>query len=195
MKMHFGSIRTSVLNRIPLRFVGVFVCLAIFGVLAWQTDARRIAFQDGSSPNLASSINISKAMQARILADRENDGIPADISSVPRAFPETGTVIYAYDTLNNRLVSFDASTPGTFITDAPLVGLDPGSDTLNREYLTAIDFRPANGLLYGVVTRGFPGRDNVATIDINSGVVARVIQATPLPPLPSIFSTVWISIL
>ena len=48
----------------------------------------------------------------------------------------------------NSIVRFNSATPGTIISTVPVVGLAAG------ETLKAIDYRPANGLLYGGSTDG-----------------------------------------
>lgn len=51
-------------------------------------------------------------------------------------------------TASNRLVSFNRDTPGTVRTSVALSGLQAG------ENLVGIDYRPADGLLYGVGSSG-----------------------------------------
>ena len=50
--------------------------------------------------------------------------------------------IYAL-TESHRIISFDHATPSTLTSDSTISGLQ------NGEALHAIDFRPANGQLYG----------------------------------------------
>ena len=57
-------------------------------------------------------------------------------------------MIYAYDFTNLSLVSFSAATPGTLISNTPLIGLGI------TETLVGIDFRPATGQLYGMASDG-----------------------------------------
>lgn len=66
----------------------------------------------------------------------------------------------------NRLVSFNAATPGTFITNVVITGLLPG------EQLLGMDFRPADGLLYGVASTGTASR--VVRINTATAVVTGV---------------------
>ncbi len=47
-------------------------------------------------------------------------------------------------TINNALVSFDSATPGTVSAPVAISGLQAG------ESILGIDFRPANGMLYGL---------------------------------------------
>lgn len=49
---------------------------------------------------------------------------------------------------SDRIVTFDAATPGTIISNQAIVGLGAG------EVLTGIDVRPANGLIYTLATSG-----------------------------------------
>ena len=64
-------------------------------------------------------------------------------SVVPNPPPPPLTTAYAL-TPTNRIVGFSLSNPGNAISDLPVTGLQQG------ESLLGIDFRPANGLLYGV---------------------------------------------
>ena len=51
-------------------------------------------------------------------------------------------------TTSNRLLTFDSATPGTIATNVAISGLVSG------ELLRGIDYRPANGLLYGLSNQG-----------------------------------------
>ena len=51
----------------------------------------------------------------------------------------------------NVLVRFDSSTPGTLLTSVPITGLR------TNEVIEGIDFRPANGQLYGLGVVGTSG--------------------------------------
>ncbi|MBE9186290.1 DUF4394 domain-containing protein, partial [Microcoleus sp. LEGE 07076] len=64
-------------------------------------------------------------------------------SIVPNLPPPARTTAYAL-TAANRIVGFNLSNPGSVITDFPVTGLQAG------ESLLGIDYRPANGQLYGV---------------------------------------------
>ena len=63
----------------------------------------------------------------------------------------------------NKLVSFNAGSPGTVRSWARITGLADG------ETVASIDFRPANGKLYAVTTTG-----RLYTIDTASGGATRV---------------------
>ncbi len=67
-------------------------------------------------------------------------------------------------TVDNRLVRFDSGTPGTVLSPVGVSGLQLGDN------LRSIDYRPANGLLYGVGLNGTSGR--VYSIDPLTGVAA-----------------------
>ncbi|MEG4851474.1 DUF4394 domain-containing protein [Microcoleus sp. B5-D4] len=64
-------------------------------------------------------------------------------SVVPSPPPPARTTAYAL-TPANRIVGFSLSNPGSVISDLPVTGLQAG------ESLLGIDYRPANGRLYGV---------------------------------------------
>lgn len=64
----------------------------------------------------------------------------------PGSCAAASTTLYAYDFTNISLVRFNAATPGTFTLNNPIVGLGA------TEFLTGIDFRPANGNIYGVAS-------------------------------------------
>ena len=79
--------------------------------------------------------------------------------------------MYGYDFTNNRIVTFNAATPGTITRTLTLTGLNSG------EFLVGIDFRPAatapatNGL-FAVATTGSASR--VVTIDTTTGAVTGI---------------------
>lgn len=60
--------------------------------------------------------------------------------------------IFAHDRFANRLMTFNANAPGVFTSNIPITGLNAG------EQIVGIDFRPADGLLYGVGTTGSASR-------------------------------------
>ena len=62
-------------------------------------------------------------------------------------------------TTSNSLVRFDTATPGTINSSVAITGLSPGAA------LRGIDYRPANGHLYGVSSDS-----RLYTIDTASGV-------------------------
>lgn len=88
--------------------------------------------------------------------------------------------IYGVDIIN-QLIRFSPGSPGTVTGPIPISGLLPGENILG------IDFRPSNGLLYGVTS----GNNNtttgnrIVTIDQNNGVATQVSilndGASPVP--------------
>ena len=64
-------------------------------------------------------------------------------------------------TTTNSLVRFDSATPGTINSSVAITGLSPG------EALLGIDFRPVNGVLYGVSSDS-----RLYTINQSSGAAA-----------------------
>ena len=75
-------------------------------------------------------------------------------------------------TTGNVLVSFDSSTPGSLITTVPIMGLRVG------ETIEGIDFRPANGLLYGLGAVGSSGV--VYQFDLTTGAATLVVSGLVL---------------
>lgn len=74
------------------------------------------------------------------------DSLPPPSTTPPPAAVSAGDLVVL--TAGNRLVSFNRDTPGTVRTSAAVTGLQAG------EQLVGIDYRPADGLLYGVGTGG-----------------------------------------
>jgi len=64
----------------------------------------------------------------------------------PGSCAAANTTLYAYDFTSISLVRFNAATPGTFTLNNPIVGLGAS------EFLIGMDFRPANGNIYGVAS-------------------------------------------
>jgi hypothetical protein len=73
-------------------------------------------------------------------------------------------------TLDNRILSFDRSAPGTILGEATISGLGQG------ERLVSVDFRPADGQLYGVGTD-----DRVYRIDRSTAAATTVGSAFATP--------------
>jgi hypothetical protein len=94
-------------------------------------------------------------------------------SIVPNPPPPPLTTAYGL-TPTNRIVGFSLSNPSNVISDLPVTGLQQG------ESLLGIDFRPANGLLYGV------GSSNrLYTVNPRTGEASQVGSgqfAVPLTP-------------
>ncbi len=79
---------------------------------------------------------------------------------------QAAPTIFAYNATGNRVISFDAQTPGTLSSDVALTGLAAG------ESLIGIDFRPATGTLYSVAISATTSR--VVTINPTTGVITGV---------------------
>ncbi|QBE63297.1 DUF4394 domain-containing protein [Pseudoduganella lutea] len=87
-------------------------------------------------------------------------------TGTPMPTPTPGVPVVPGDvfalTASNKLISFNRETPGTVRTTATISGLQSGENVLG------IDYRPADGKLYGV---GSTGR--LYTIDTESGVATQ----------------------
>ena len=88
---------------------------------------------------------------------------------------QAAPTIFAYNATGNRVVSFDAVTPGTLSSDVALTGLAAG------ESLIGIDYRPATGTLYSVAISATSSR--VVTINPTTGAVTGVGAAAGFTPL------------
>ena len=87
------------------------------------------------------------------------------------ALPSNGetsapALIYGHDRFAHRLFTFNGNSPGTFISNIAITGLNP------NEQLVGIDIRPADGLLYGVGTTGTASR--LVRINTMTGAVTTV---------------------
>lgn len=91
----------------------------------------------------------------------------------PDPGPCPNAIIYAYNFNNDHLVSFNANAPGTLLTDIAVTGLNPG------EFLSGIDFRPSDGLLYGIATDFFT--DRVVRVNTTTGAITAVGGSYPTP--------------
>ena len=83
-------------------------------------------------------------------------------AALPAVVPTQAATVYAL-TANSRLVRFDSSASGVLTNDVPVSGLVLG------DRLAGIDFRPANGLLYGVSSGS-----RIYTINPQTGVASQV---------------------
>jgi hypothetical protein len=86
------------------------------------------------------------AIAASLAACGFTEDIDKDGDDKPPQASETGDVFVL--TTNNKLLSFDRATPATIRTTATVTGLQAG------ENLLGIDYRPADGRLYGVGSTG-----------------------------------------
>lgn len=93
---------------------------------------------------LASSI--AAALAACGGSDDDDKMATPPSATPPPAAVTAGDVVIL--TASNRLVSFDRATPATARTTVAVTGLQAG------ENLVGIDYRPADGLLYGVGSSG-----------------------------------------
>jgi hypothetical protein len=88
-------------------------------------------------------------------------------TALAAALPAQAETVYGLTAgATTTLVSFDSANP----TSLSVVG--PVSGIINGLSLRAIDFRPADGLLYGLATAGNQGQ--LYTIDLSNGVASSV---------------------
>ncbi len=159
-----------------IRF-GALLCLLAVAIFTMPVGAQRGAAKREQTVKPARANTLSAAKQARVDADEAgNDGSASLAPMVPQA-PLANPVVYAYDFESDRLISFNAATPGTLLTNVALTGLD----TANNEVLEFIDFRPANDALYAVAIKdGFPAKiTRVVSVDLGTGAVSSVGGALP----------------
>ncbi len=83
-------------------------------------------------------------------------------SDGPTAPDVDGLAMYVV-TLDNRLLLIGSENPGTTVTEAPITGLAAG------QRIVSIDFRPADGQLYGVGTDS-----RVYRINVNSAAATAI---------------------
>lgn len=94
-------------------------------------------------------------------------------ASVPQISATEPGDVFAL-TASNRLVSFNRDTPGTIRTSIAINGLQSGDS------LIGIDFRPADGMLYGVGNTGriYTINTSTATATLKSMLVADATDTT-----------------
>lgn len=97
----------------------------------------------------------------------------------PGACTPQNTVMYGYDLLNDHIYRFTAANPGTYIADVPLSGL--AAD----EFLIGMDYRPASGIIWALVTNDLFSRVRVVAINPSTGVLTPIGLVSP--PTPDIF--------
>lgn len=85
------------------------------------------------------------AMTLAACGGSDDDHAPTPVIPPPPALEAGDTVLL---TASNKLVSFNLDTPGALRTSASVTGLQAG------EVLLGIDYRPADGQLYGVGSAG-----------------------------------------
>lgn len=93
-----------------------------------------------------SKLLLVSAIAASLSACGFTEDIDKDDDDKPPQASETGDVLVL--TVSNKLLSFDRATPATIRTTATVTGLQAG------ENLLGIDYRPADGQLYGVGSTG-----------------------------------------
>lgn len=93
-----------------------------------------------------SKLLLVSAIAASLSACGFTEDIDKDDDDKPPQASETGDVFVL--TVSNKLLSFDRATPATIRTTATVTGLQAG------ENLLGIDYRPADGQLYGVGSTG-----------------------------------------
>ncbi len=142
-----------------------------------------------SSVEAQSTRQLSAAKRARIASDIEGQRKTGGPLQSKRSFltasptaPNANPIIFAYNFELDRLISFNAMTPETVLTDVELTGLDLD----NGEYLEFIDFRANTSELFGVATTS-PNSNNarVVKIDITTGAVTTV--GSPFAVLAGLF--------
>src|ERR1044072_2056295 len=84
----------------------------------------------------------------------------------------------AYALTGSNLVSFDLAAPNTALTTVSIVGLTAG------ETLVGIDFRPANGLLYGLGVNAGADTGALYVISTRTGVAGAVGSFASVGDLP-----------
>ncbi|NNG21422.1 DUF4394 domain-containing protein [Telluria aromaticivorans] len=97
---------------------------------------------------LFSKLIIASAITAALAGcgSSDDDDSATPPATTPPPAVSVGDVVAL--TASNRLVSFDRATPATIRTTMAVTGLQSG------ENLVGIDYRPADGLLYGVGSSG-----------------------------------------
>jgi hypothetical protein len=96
-------------------------------------------------------------------------------SFAPAAAQTVGQPVLGLLQGTNTLVRFTTATPGTLGAPIVVTGLVPG------ETLKAIDYRPANGVLYGMATDGTNAAVRLYTINTTTGAATVVGSAVTLP--------------
>jgi len=94
-----------------------------------------------------------------------NSFFPVGTTTV-NCFANACSIAFAVLTTTNSLIFFQPSAPGTVSLPLPILGLGTG------ENVEGIDFRPANGLLYGLGVNGTTGR--LLIINPNDGTIFQV---------------------
>lgn len=110
-----------------------------FDIATDGTAFAALQVRNGQGPSRLATVDLNTG--AATLLGRIGDGQAIDgLAAVVRE-----EVVYAV-TSTNRLVSFDAHSPGQFLSSVPISGLTPG------ETVSGIDFRPATGELFALTS-------------------------------------------
>ncbi len=110
--------------------------------------------------------------QDQILSSADQTNESVELSKTNAAsLASAGETLYGMTT-SNKLLSFNSAAPRTILSSVRLSGLQP------NEELLGIDFRPANGKLYGL---GSTSR--LYVIDVQTGVATAVGSAPFTPAL------------
>jgi Domain of unknown function (DUF4394) len=97
------------------------------------------------------------------------------LAAVPARAQTSGQPVLGLVQGANTLVRFNTTTPGTVSAPLPVTGLAVG-DTLK-----AIDYRPANGLLYAIATDGSNAAVRTYTINPTTGAATALGSPVTLP--------------
>lgn len=124
-----------------------------------------------NTPNLARVV-MSSAIALALTACGGSSNDEASAPVLPQSSVEPGDVFAL--TASNKLVSFNRDAPGTVRTSTTINGLQGG------ESLIGIDFRPADGQLYGVSSTGriYTINTSTAVATLKSTLVADATDTT-----------------
>ncbi|MGH8854058.1 MAG: DUF4394 domain-containing protein, partial [Telluria sp.] len=117
---------------------------------------------------LLSRLLLSTAIAAALAGCGSSDDDPAPAPDPTPTPPVVSVGDVLVLTTSNRIVSFDRATPATIRSTMPVTGLQAG------ENLLGIDYRPADGLLYGV---GSSGRIYTITPETGAAAVKATLAA------------------
>ena len=103
---------------------------------------------------------------------RTKAGLAVAIAALALPAGASGATLYGL-TVNNQLFTFSSENPGSPSAVTPITGIDAGNS------MEAIDFRPANGRLYGLA-HDLGGMARIYVIDQATGAATRVGGQFPL---------------
>lgn len=184
MKKSLGSFIN--VSRTTLLLLGVVLSVAVFGLVAWNVNAQdsskdsrwtleeaksraaikaeRIAADDQDILGKAKAIDFNADSPAGS-PEFFNGALTTTGTPPPGSCSAANTSIYAYDFTADTLARFTAANPSTFASNVPIIGL--AAD----EFLTGIDFRPANGFLYGTISNNAGTLTRTAAINLSGQLV------------------------